>query len=159
MISPEELIGQLITLSQEDVERSFEKGEIIAHLVHMGYTHSQIGSEVNCSAQTIRVLERTYKAFPKEEERIYAEQSFYHYRLAATTDEPHKLMQQAMENEWSTREMANVVKKKPTPEEYREAERLLFKVKTFINSDTKESQWFRGKLFELLSKEELRNVI
>jgi len=97
------------------------------------------------------VLVRTYEKFPDPRDRYHAELSFYHYRLAARTNDPQKWMQMATENEWSTREMAQAIKINPIQSEYREAERLLFKVKSVL-ADPEIGKWFEEKLLLLIKQ-------
>ena len=150
--SVEELITQFISIEQEDVERSFQKGEIAYYLLQMGYTNNSLGSQVKRSGEYIRVLVKTFEAFPKPEDRRYPELEFYHYRLAAKADDPHHWLEQASENEWSTRELSKAMKNEPVEDDYREAEQLLFKVKTML-SDEAVGPWFREKLQTLLCRE------
>ena len=142
----DELIQHFISLSQKDIEHAFEKGEIACHLIQMGETYETLSAKVNCSPEQIRVLTKTFLAFPKESDRPYAELSYYHYRLAARTDDPHKWMQEATDNEWSTRELSKALKGEVIPDENRDLERLLFKVKTILNEQTDRSEWLANKL-------------
>lgn len=149
--SPEHLIQHLITLEQDDVDRAFEKGQVASYLLLMGYTYSSLGYEIKRTGEYIRVLVKTYEAFPTEDDRRYPELSFYHYRLASRKDNPHHWMEEAQNNGWSTREMAEAIKGNPVSEDYQQAEQLLFKVKTML-ADENVGQWFRDKLITLLDK-------
>ena len=150
--SVEELITQFISIEQEDVERSFQKGEIAYYLLQMGYTNSTLASQVKRSGEYIRVLVKTYEAFPRPEDRRYPELEFYHYRLAARTEDPHHWLEQATEHEWSTRELGKAIKQEPIEDDYREAEQLLFKIKSIL-ADEAVGPWFKEKLWSLLDRE------
>ncbi len=151
--SVEELLTEFISAGQDEVECSFRRGRVAGHLLQMGYTFNTLSQEVKCSPEKIRVLVRTYEAFPKPEDRHYAEMDFYHYRLAARTDNPHHWMEQASINEWSTREMVQALKGNVIEEDKREAERLLFKVKAMLD-DESHGVWFCNELIKLLSKKD-----
>jgi len=146
LVNIEELFQKFISLSQKDIEHAFEKGEIACYLLQMGETYETISSQVNCSPEQIRVLAKTFLAFPEESDRPYAELSYYHYRLAARTDDPHKWMQEATDKEWSTREMAKALKGEVIQEEYRDVERLLFQTKKILNANDNKSEWLANKL-------------
>ena len=156
--SIEHLITEFISLGQEDVDRSFRRGEIAYHIVNMGQSIKQLAQYSNCSGELIRVLIRTFEAFPTEQDRQYHELSFYHYRLAARTDDPHYWMKEATDNEWSTRELTKAIKVEPVQDDYREAEALLFKVKRTLN-DEAVGEWFKTKLESLLQHEKNKCVL
>ena len=152
--SVEELITQFISITQEDVDRAFQKGEIACYLTQMGYSYTKLASEVKCSAEQIRVLVRTYEAFPRKEDRNYPELEFYYYRLAARTDDPHGWLEKAVDNEWSTRELAAEIKSKPIGDDRREAERVLYKVQALLEDEAL-GPWFREQLAGLLNTDKI----
>lgn len=158
----EQLLQEFISIEQRNVEGKFKQGQIAYYLLESGYTNDTLSAEVNCSPEQIRVLVKTFQAFPTEEERIYHEQYYYHYRLAAMTDKPHEWMALASENSWSSRQMNEAIKavqsdKEPDVDQYNEADRLVYRVEKMIEEDEKLGAYLVEKLAKIISTYTYRN--
>jgi hypothetical protein len=143
--SPARLIQEIINKLQEVDKSNFTIGHYMFYLKEMGYSNRDIANDIGHSQELVRVLIQTFEAFPTEESRIYADKKHYYYRIAATTDNPHYWMEQAIDNGWSTREFQKAVQKNPIPDEYREIERILYRVSAILNQrDELSNNLFRG---------------
>ena len=153
-VSPEELISAFISLRQQDCENAFDEGKLATILIeHMGYTNETLSAEVNCSAEHIRQLTKTYQAFPEEKDRPYKELTWSHYRKAATSKNPHFWLEKAAYFNWSTREMAMAMRSEPvTDDEYRRADTAISKIKRILDEDNEVSAYVHLKLQILIDQ-------
>lgn len=118
---------------------------------------SDISSETGLSPSLIRQMIKTYNAFPDESTRIHS-LSFYHHRLAAVrTDDPHKWIALAADNEWSSRQMAEEIKKAKcgTEESERElaksrAEKVLRQIDEILAREDEVSEWLYDELSKIV---------
>lgn len=151
--SLEELIQAYISLDEQQNECSFLKGQLLAALVESGAKKGWIASQVRASVSQIKVLIKTYQAFPGEGMRI-PELTWYHHRLAAHTDDPEKWIAEAADNEWSTRQMSAAIKKDKDPsraadEEEREmrlAEKTLHQAHEILTRGGPPAEWLKKEL-------------
>jgi len=151
--SLEELIQAYISLDERQDECNFLKGQLLAALIESGVKRGWIASQVRASTSQIKVLVRTYRAFPEEAMRI-AELTWYHHRLAAHTDNPAGWIDRAADESWSTREMSAATKKEMDPalaaseedREMRKAEKVFGQVDEILAKGGPPAEWLRSAL-------------
>lgn len=149
----EELIQAYINLDERQDECNFLKGQLLAALIEAGVKMGWIASQVRASVSQIKVLIKTYRAFPEEAMRI-AELTWYHYRLAAHTDNPAGWIDRAADESWSTREMSAAIKKEMGPalaaseedREMRKAEKVFGQVDEILARGGPPAEWLRSAL-------------
>ena len=146
--SAEEILSYLASLTQDELEVQFRRGELCAYLIDMGFKPAEIGAEINCSASLVREQVRTYKVFPTAEDRLpYADLTFYHFRLCSKTDDPHTWAARAVDEGLSTRELARLIRGAQVVDELKEAERIAGKAQRVLDDGGRPAR----HLYKLLS--------
>lgn len=150
----EELVQAYISLQEKENETRWVKGQILDILLEKGVKPGWIASQVGVSAAQIRVMVQTFRAFPEEKKRNPA-LTWFHHRIAAHTEEPERWLNEAADNEFSTRQMQAVIKgatESADDKRKAEAERTLRSVKNFLDAKDKLSVWFFNELQETIKK-------
>ncbi len=150
----EELIQAYINLDEQRDECNFLKGQLLVALTDAGVKKGWIASQVRSSVSQIKVLIRTYKAFPREDMRV-PELTWYHHRLAAHTDKPQEWITKAVENEWSTREMSQAIKEESSSEgeadKAMQAARTVFKkAERILAAGGLPAEWLKKNLQKMI---------
>ncbi len=86
-----------------------------------------LSAETGTAPRTLLEWARTAQAFPAES-RVLADHliSFHHHRLCASTDDPHGWLKLAMDNDWSTGDLARAIKGGGDDEPCRALERWIY---------------------------------
>lgn len=115
-----------------------------------------ISAETGMSPAMIREMIRTFTAFSTEGTRV-PDVSFYHHRLASKTPDPQYWIGQAADNEWSTRQMIDVIKKTGciTPKARRDfsisvAEKIFRQVNEILEEGGAASDWLKKELEKII---------
>ena len=146
-MSVDEILQHIVTLRQDESERRFVLGELCDYAINMGVKAKEIASYINCSEGYVRQLQRVYKVFPSEEDRIpYQELTYQHYKLAAYTDRPTYWMDRAADQEWSTREMSKAIKGEAVEDETRTADRIYGTVERCIEAGGPGAKYLYDKI-------------
>ncbi len=148
----DEILGHFISLGQTETETSFQRGALCTAMIDRGCSAEWIAEKSNCSASLVRELRKTWSAFPTEEERLpYSELYFYHFRLAAGTDDPHYWIGQAAEHNWSTRQLREAIAGQKIIDELAEADRVLHKIEKIMTEGGKPADYLLDKLSVLIN--------
>jgi len=117
---------------------------------------AKISSMVGISPALVREMTRTFNVFHDEGTRV-PELSFYHHRLASATDDPFGWIARAADEGWSTRQMADEIKKSGSVSEKARrdhsrsrAEKALRLTKEVLDECTDASEWLAEELSRLL---------
>lgn len=152
----EELIQRLIDLEEVEQDVHWEKGAIMLVLTKK-YKLSvrQTSSVTGISPAQVRALAQTFEAFPDPGMRVPT-LSWYHHRIAAGTENPRHWIEQAADNEWSTRQFVERINEsRASSEEAKEerklqkAEKALRLVKEVLECGGKSSEWLVSELQKL----------
>jgi len=157
--SLEELIQAYINLDERQDECNFLKGQLLAAMLEAGVKKGWIASQVRASVSQIKVLVRTYRAFPDEGMRI-PELTWYHHRLAAYTDDPKKWIERAADEGWSTRELSRAIKEEENPalasgeeeKEMKAARSAFKKVEEILSKGGPAAKWLKESLREAICR-------
>ncbi len=86
-----------------------------------------LSAETGTAPRTLLEWARTAQAFPAES-RVLSDHliSFHHHRLCAATDDPHGWLKTAMDNDWSTGDLARAIKGGGDDEPCRALERWIY---------------------------------
>lgn len=134
-LSAEDILQQLVNLREKDSDLRFIMGELCAYAMGMGINVGRISSEINCTKGYVHQMVKVYRAFPTEESRLsYPTLPYMCFKLAAYTDQPEYWMDQAVDNEWSSREMAKAINGEVVKDELREADRVYGRVERVIEA-------------------------
>ena len=132
--SYEEMIQEFINARTELDETAWKQAAIAFYLkMQMDADSKTISQDTGFTPRYISQLVRTYGAFPDEGDRAL-DLSFSHHMKAAETEDPNHWLSQAIENQWSVRDMQKAINgEKPQPSQYEQAEKLWNKVMAMID--------------------------
>lgn len=164
----EELISMLVSAEETQTELEFFRGQVMDILVHMGCSVNWIASQIGKSSSYVRQRLITYRAFPEEDERA-KDLSWTHHRIAAMATHdgktPAELLDEAVANQYSTREMLRAIKGLPVCEEeendetFKKAEKVLDDVKNLIEEGGEAAFWLDRELRKLLGGCEMKKEV
>jgi DNA-binding transcriptional MerR regulator len=80
--------------------------------VEEGASITDLSKKCGLSCAEIREIIKTYRAFPEPKNRD-SDLSYTHHRICANTTDPKGWLRKAKENNWSTRELSEVISGKP----------------------------------------------
>lgn len=149
-ISYDEMIGRLIDLRQREDDTRWKQGALCVYLIkRMTIKPATIAANLGCSEQHVRGMAKTFSAFPDEQEREkYAELSWYHFRVAASTTDPDYWIQIAAEQELSIRELKKLLAGETVKDELRDAERAWGKVIKLTEKEGPAAAWIEQQMVE-----------
>ncbi|MBC7340618.1 MAG: hypothetical protein H5U04_12355 [Firmicutes bacterium] len=136
--SLEELLARCIDLLQTQEEARWELGDLLLlgrqRFGGRGYARTVAG-QLGCSTRYIEQLMRTANVFAPEE-RV-ADLSWSHHQIAAQTKEPDYWLAQAVDNQWSTRQLRDAIRaaQERGPDRHdaaREADVLIRRVEEYV---------------------------
>lgn len=111
--------GEAIVIKADcnDTNCPWRRGQAFASLIDSGVSVKEIVRAADISPAEVKVLARTYKAFPNSKDREPS-LSFSHHRLACCKEAvkkatPQEWIKRAAAEGWSTREMAAAIKGEP----------------------------------------------
>ncbi len=154
MPAVEEVLQIFVNSREKEENTKWEQsGALVILQFGLKMNVKQISSEVGLSQPLIRQMVKTYNTFPEESMRVPT-LSFYHHRIAAVrTNDPHKWISLAADNEWSTRQMVEQIKlakcesedsKKTLKKE--KAEKAFRLVNEVLAGEDEASEWLHEKL-------------
>jgi hypothetical protein len=155
-----ELISAYIQLEEQEKDVRWIKGQLLDSMINAGAKQSWIASQVGVSGSQLRELVKTYKAFPQESMRIPS-LSWYHHRVAANSPDPAKYIQEAADNDMSTREMRKKILEEEgavdliqmeEAEEKKKAEKVLSEVEKVIAKGGDAARLLKAGLARLIQE-------
>lgn len=150
----EELVQSYISLEEKENETRWVKGQILDILIERGAKAGWIASQVGVSAAQVRVMVRTFRAFPTEESRMPA-LTWFHHRIAANTSNPEQWICEAADGHYSTRQLQAVIKGKTESDDekkQKKAEKALRDVVNIIDAGGKSAVWLFDELQKNIKK-------
>lgn len=158
----DDLIQLYVSLLESEEDTRWQRAAIVVALVDgMKIPIRKVSGLLGCSPAQVREMARTWRAFPTPESRA-KDLTWYHHRVAATTNDPEGWIDQAAANAWSTRQMQEAVN--ASENQHAEADLALAKaekavrmVREVLGSGGAPAQWLASELLLLLAdkKEEL----
>lgn len=116
----------------------------------------EISSLVGISPALVREMSRTFNAFHDESTRI-PDLSFYHHRLASSTDNPLEWINKAADEGWSTRQMTDEIKKSGSTStkamadhSKSKAEKALRTIREIMDECSPVSDWLIDQISDLI---------
>lgn len=152
----EEILELYFYCLEKSQDSKWERAALITVMHdYMELTPKEIASAVGCSASLCRKMVRVYNTFPSESSRIPV-LSFRHHQIAAYTEDPQKWLNDAADNQWSTRvlqekinESSGIVDKKDLHLE--KAEKALRLTVEILEEESEASIWLKDQLKQLVS--------
>lgn len=145
----DQLIDALIELRKEEADKIWEQGSIVYVLREkMRATAGDVASQIGVSSVYVNDLARTFAAFPDTSDRS-VELSFTHHKMCAKTDNPMYWLEQAEMHQYSSRQLSEAIKGKPTDNEIDKARKLFDKIVDILESGGPASDWLVSRLMEL----------
>lgn len=152
----ENLVSILVSSEETQTELEFFRGRVVDVMVHMGCTLGWIASNIGKSTSYVRQRLVTYRVFPNEDDRA-RDLSWTHHRIAAMAESdksPREWIDEAVNNQYSTRQMAQAVRGdivEKTPNSWRiKAEKVLGEVNTLLSADDGNALWLCKELQKLI---------
>lgn len=167
--SLEDLISAYIQIDEQEKNARWIKGQLLSVMLDSGAQQGWLASQIGVSVAQIRELVKVYRAFPEEGMRIPS-LSWYHHRVAANSAAPVKYIQQAADQELSTRQLrktilqdegkGDIVQLEQSVEQ-KEAERIFRIVEAFLRKGGEAAEYLKNELIALiyLKKGEMPSVI
>ncbi len=161
-LSLEDVLQAYFSYEEIGEQAIWGKAEILAGMVDAGWKVKTISSLVGCSPATIRERVRTYKAFPDVNNRAL-DKTFTHHRIAAKTDNPLQWIQKVCEEDWSTRQLEEVVKAQGQDKViqkdilHEKAERALRMINEVFIHSGEPADWLKNELEIIILKERGNN--
>lgn len=155
----DDLIQLYVSLKESEEETRWQRAAIVVAMVDaMKIPIRKVSGLLGCSPAQVREMARTWRAFPTEESRA-KDLTWYHHRLAATTNDPEGWIEQAAANLWSTRQMSEAVKgsiseRAETDLVRAKAEKAVRMVREVLESGGAPAQWLISELAVLLRRPE-----
>ncbi len=126
----------------------------------------ELAGELGCSTRWVQELMRTARAFAPEARA--KDMTWEHHRVAACTDDPEFWLQQAVDNQWSTRQLRDAIRQahERGPDRHdaaREVDVLIRRVQEYVDRWGRDGEqglrelWLRiTDVLEAWEKEEAR---
>jgi len=111
-LSFEAVISRLVELREQEQEARWEMGDLLlqAQAVFPGRGFARaVASELGCSTRWVRLLMSVARAFPQDLRA--ADLTWEHHRIAASTTDPLAWLDRAVAEGWSTRQLADEIKR------------------------------------------------
>ncbi|KLU61447.1 HNH endonuclease [Peptococcaceae bacterium CEB3] len=156
--SLEEMISAYVQIDEQEKNARWIKGQLLSAMLDSGVQQGWLASQVGSSTAQIRELVKVYRAFPQEGMRVPS-LSWYHHRVAANSPDPAKYIQEAADQELSTRQMRkailedegkqNIVQEEQSAEQ-KQAEKILKTVDAFLAKGGEAAEYLKAQLAVLI---------
>jgi len=107
----EEIVSRLVELRQAEQECRWEMGDLLlaARQVFVGRGFARaIAGQLGCSTRHVEQLMRVAQTFSPEARAL--DMPWTLHQIAAQTKEPEFWLQQAVDNQWSTRQLRDAIR-------------------------------------------------
>ncbi len=148
-----------IVTNMDDL-RWTEGAVCFAMMEGMGLKASEIGSMFGCSAAHVRMMAKTFLAFPDESTRV-PELSWSHHKIAAEFggEKAREWLAEAADRHWSTRQLREAIKSSEGPREAKDvrlkkAEKVLRLTEEVFAEKDEVADWCFRKLKKVLKRYE-----
>lgn len=110
----------------------------------------QWAADTGYSTEHVRVLRKTFCAFPDQESRVNDPLiTFSHHSIAAKTNNPQYWIEQAAQNLWSTRQLSKAITTGGEDDPLDKYKNLFEKVVKALDGGGEGAEWLRDQLREL----------
>ena len=152
----EEIVAMLIETVEDIDALEFCQGQIMDLMNRMGHSMSSIAAGIGKSVGYVSARIKTYRAFPEDSMRA-KDMSWTHHRYAANTDNPPKWIDEAVKNQYSSRELDRAIKElpidKPKTDWQSKAEKALDDVNAVLSVGGAAARWLMDEISKLVSSQ------
>jgi len=152
----EEIVSMLVETIEDVDTLEFCQGQIMDLMNRMGHSMSSIAAGIGKSVGYVSARIKTYRAFPEDSMRA-KDMSWTHHRYAANTDNPPKWIDEAVKNQYSSRELDRAIKglpiDKPKTDWQIKAEKALDDVNAVLSVGGAAARWLMDEISKLVSSQ------